>query len=96
MTARLYGLLQFKTPASRDRPTDITGLYANDSWRGEQISSTLVQPLSKESCVMVRVFTPHEGIGQSIPKGYSVRTIGEIRSKPTLFGLNYEYFREAA
>ena len=39
---------------------------------------------------------PHQGIGQSVPKGYDIRSIGEIRSKPILFGLNYEYFREAA
>ena len=39
---------------------------------------------------------PHQGIDQRIPKGYVVRNFGRIKSKPTLFGLNYEYYREAA
>ena len=39
---------------------------------------------------------PRQGIGQSIPKGYDIRSIGEIKSKPILFGLNYESLQEAA
>ena len=39
---------------------------------------------------------PHQGIEQRIPQGYTVRAFGKIKSRPTLFGLNYEYYREAA
>ncbi len=39
---------------------------------------------------------PHQGIEQTIPKGYNVRNDGIIKFSPTLFGLNYEYYREAA
>ncbi|OVE78910.1 hypothetical protein BVY01_04070 [bacterium I07] len=39
---------------------------------------------------------PHQGIGQRIPKGFRIRTFGRIKSRPTLFGLNHEYYREAA
>ena len=39
---------------------------------------------------------PHQGIEQRVPKGYTIINFGRIKSKPTLFGLNYEYFREAA
>jgi hypothetical protein len=39
---------------------------------------------------------PHPGIEQRVPKGYTIRNFGSIKSKATLFGLNYEYYREAA
>ena len=39
---------------------------------------------------------PHQGIEQRVPKGYTIRTFGRIKSRPTLFGLNYEFCREAA
>ena len=39
---------------------------------------------------------PHQGIEQRIPKGFRIRTFGRIKSRPTLFGLNHEYYREAA
>ena len=39
---------------------------------------------------------PHQGIEQQIPKGYEVKKEGEIKSQPILFGLNQEYYREAA
>ena len=39
---------------------------------------------------------PHQGIEQRVPKGYSIRTFGRIKCRPTLFGLNYEFYREAA
>jgi transposase InsO family protein len=39
---------------------------------------------------------PHQGIEQRVPKGYTIRNFGRIKSKPTLFGLNYEYYREEA
>jgi hypothetical protein len=39
---------------------------------------------------------PHQGIEQRVPKGYTIRNFGRIKSKPILFGLNYEYYREAA
>jgi hypothetical protein len=39
---------------------------------------------------------PHQGIGQKVPKGYAIQDYGKIKPKPILFGLNYEYYREAA
>ena len=39
---------------------------------------------------------PHQGINQRVPKGYTIRDYGKIKSRSTLFGLNYEYYREAA
>ncbi len=39
---------------------------------------------------------PHQGIDQQIPKGYEVRKEGKIKSRSILFGLNQEYYREAA
>jgi putative transposase len=39
---------------------------------------------------------PHQGIEQRVPKGYAIRKFGNVTSKPTLFGLNYEYYRETA
>ena len=39
---------------------------------------------------------PHQGIEQHIPKGYSIRKNGRIKSRQILFGLNEEFFREAA
>ena len=39
---------------------------------------------------------PHQVIGQRVPKGYIIENSGSIQSKPILFGLNYEYYREAA
>ena len=38
---------------------------------------------------------PHQGIEQRIPKGYVIRNDGIIKNRKILFGLNYEYFREA-
>lgn len=39
---------------------------------------------------------PHQGIEQRIPKGYEVRKDGKINSRQILFGLNQEFYREAA
>ena len=39
---------------------------------------------------------PHQGIDQRVPKGYTNTNNGKIRSGPVLFGLNYDYYREAA
>jgi hypothetical protein len=39
---------------------------------------------------------PHQGIEQRIPKGHKICDTGKIKSQPVLFGLNYEYYREAA
>ena len=39
---------------------------------------------------------PHQGIEQRVPKGYITKNCGKIKSRPVLFGLNYEYYREAA
>ena len=39
---------------------------------------------------------PHQGIKQRIPKGNTCRNLGKIKSTPILFGLNYDYYREAA
>ncbi len=39
---------------------------------------------------------PHQGIEQRIPKGYEVRKDSKIKSRQILFGLNEEYYREAA
>jgi hypothetical protein len=39
---------------------------------------------------------PHQGIEQRIPKGYTYRNSGRVKSRPILFGLNYDYYREAA
>ena len=39
---------------------------------------------------------PHQGIGHKVPKSYAIQNYGMIKSKPTLFGLNYEFYREAA
>jgi len=33
---------------------------------------------------------PHQGIEQRVPKGFTVRIYGRIKSRPTLFGLNYD------
>ena len=39
---------------------------------------------------------PHQGIEQRIPRGYKVKNTGKVKSRPILFGLNQEYYREAA
>ena len=39
---------------------------------------------------------PHQGIYQQIPQGYKIRKDGKIKSRPILFGLNQEFYREAA
>ena len=39
---------------------------------------------------------PHQGIEQRVTKGYIIRNYGKIKFRPTLFGLNHEYYREAA
>ncbi len=39
---------------------------------------------------------PHQGIEQRIPNGYEVRKDGKIKSRQILFGLNQEFYREAA
>ena len=39
---------------------------------------------------------PHQGIEQRVPKGYDIRNDGKIKFRPILFGLNYDYYREAA
>jgi len=39
---------------------------------------------------------PHQGIEQRVPKGYTIRNCGKIKSRPVLFGLTHEYYREAA
>jgi putative transposase len=39
---------------------------------------------------------PHQGIEQKIPKGHIICVEGKIKSRPILFGLNQEYYREAA
>ncbi len=39
---------------------------------------------------------PHQGTEQRIPKGYEIREEGKIKSQPILFGLNQEFYREAA
>ncbi len=38
---------------------------------------------------------PHQGLNQRIPKGYKIND-GKIKSRSILFGLNHEYYREAA
>ena len=35
---------------------------------------------------------PHQGIEQKVPKGYTYKNSGTIKSRPILFGLNYDQF----
>ena len=39
---------------------------------------------------------PHQGIGQSVPKGYIPQKVGHIKASPVLGGLYNHYFREVA
>ena len=39
---------------------------------------------------------PYQGIAQRLPKGNTCRNSGRIKSEPILFGLNYDYYLEAA
>ncbi len=39
---------------------------------------------------------PHQGIDQRIPKGHNIENTGRIKSRPILFGLNFDYYRKVA
>ena len=60
------------------------------------ISKNQLYTILKEYIEYYNTKRPHQGIEQRIPKGHTCRNSGRIKSKPILFGLNYEYYREAA
>jgi len=60
------------------------------------ISQNQLYTILKEYIDYYNTKRPHQGIAQKIPKGNTCKNSGRIKSKPILFGLNYDYFREAA
>ena len=60
------------------------------------ISQNQLYTILKEYIEYYNTKRPHQGIDQRIPKGHNIENTGRIKSRPILFGLNYEYYRKAA
>ena len=60
------------------------------------ISQNQLYSVLKEYIEYYNIKRPHQGIEQRIPKGSTFRNSGRVKSRPILFGLNYDYYREAA
>ena len=60
-------------------------------FRGSYLKNIL-----KEYIAYYNKTRPHQGIEQQPPKGYNIIKDGKIKFRPILFGLNQEYYREAA
>jgi transposase InsO family protein len=90
-------------PASPESPN--MNAYAErfvGSIRREDLDSFIIFNYSqlysivKEYIGYYNVMRPHQGIDQSVPRGYSPQTSGTIVSKPVLSGLWHHYYRKAA
>ena len=60
------------------------------------ISQNQLYSVLQEYIEYYNIKKPHQGIEQRIPKGNTFRNSGRVKSRPILFGLNYDYYRKAA
>ncbi|MBC8185883.1 transposase [candidate division KSB1 bacterium] len=98
---RNFGIIGIKTSVKAPNMNSIAERFIG-SVRREILDNFIIfsqQQLYKilnEYIVYYNSKRPHQGIEQRIPKGHKICDKGKVKSRPVLFGLNYEYYREAA